>query len=100
LQPLDLIGTPDRARIHKLRRILAVGITSPPVANAGEPLLHEISSEARRLMEFYQAGLDAYAGDRERWAEAMGRVLTEDGSNPYYSWFTAGISEGTTGGHQ
>jgi spermidine synthase len=51
-------------------------------------------------MEFYQASLDAYAGDRERWAEAMGRMLTEDGSNPYYSWFTAGISEGTTGGHQ
>ncbi len=67
-----------------LPRVLAAGTTAPPVANAGEPLTAAISTEARRLMEFYQAGLDAYAGDRPRWAEAMGRVLAEDRSNPYY----------------
>lgn len=83
-----------------LPRVLAAGTTAPPVLNAGAPLIAAISAEGRRLMEFYQAGLDGYAGDRTRWAEAMGRVLTEDGSNPYYSWFAAGIPEETIGGGQ
>jgi len=39
-------------------------------------------------MDFYQAGLDAYAGERELWAERMRRVHAEDASNPYYSWFS------------
>jgi spermidine synthase len=83
-----------------LPRVLAAGTTAPPVVNAGEQLTAEISAEGRRLMEFYQASLDVYAGDRKGWAEAMGKVLAEDGSNPYYSWFTAGIPKDTTsGGH-
>jgi predicted membrane-bound spermidine synthase len=81
-----------------LPRVLAAGTTAPPVANAGEPLVAAIAAEGRRLMEFYQASLDVYAGDRKRWAEGMGKVLAEDRSNPYYSWFMAGVPEDTTGG--
>jgi spermidine synthase len=43
-------------------------------------------------MDFCEAGLDAYAGDRQRWAENMKKVLDEDGSNPYYAWFAAGMT--------
>jgi hypothetical protein len=45
-------------------------------------------------MEFYQVGLDASAGERERSAENMDKVLNEDGSNPYYRWFLPETSEG------
>jgi spermidine synthase len=83
-----------------LPRVLAAGTTAPPDANAGAPLTAEISAEGRRLMEFYQASLDVYVGNRKGWAEAMGKVLAEDRSNPYYSWFTAGIPEDATGGGQ
>lgn len=50
-----------------------------------------IAAERRNLMDFYQAGLDAYAGDRKRWAENMAKVASADGSNPYYAWFMAGL---------
>jgi spermidine synthase len=97
--------TDDRPRIESaawlrpgefyrvLPSVLAAGTTAPLVANAGESLMAAIAAENRRLVGFYQAGLDAYSGDRTAWAEAMNRVATEDGSNPYYSWFTAGLSE-------
>jgi len=45
-------------------------------------------------LDFYQAGLDAYKGERELWAEKMNKVLSEDGSNPYYAWFVTATSEG------
>ena len=53
------------------------------------PLMTTIATERRRLMHFYEAGLAAYAGERERWAEDMAKVSTEDASNPYYAWFLA-----------
>jgi spermidine synthase len=76
-----------------LPRVLALR-TDPTIAEASEPLMTEIATERRRLMDFYQAGLYAYAGERARWAENMDKVLNEDGSNPYYRWFLAGTSEG------
>jgi len=49
-------------------------------------------------MDFYQAGLDAYAGERELWAEKMVEVIAGSRSNPYYSWFLVGTSEDKVGG--
>ncbi len=72
--------------------------TDPTIARGDETLVAAIATERRRLMDFYQTGLDAYAGERERWAENMGKVLNEDGSNPYYRWFLASASERTTAG--
>lgn len=76
-----------------LPRVLAAGTTAPPLVNADQPFLSAMTVEARRLMEFYQAGLDAYDGDRAGWAEIMRKVASEDGSNPYYRWFLGGFSE-------
>jgi spermidine synthase len=80
-----------------LPRVLAVG-TAPAIVNASEPLMAAIVAEQLRLMDFYQAGLDAYAGERKLWAENMNKVSANDGSNPYYSWFMAGTSEHKIGG--
>ncbi len=94
-----LATTDDRPRIEYaawlrpgefyrvLPRVLATGTRAPTIVNASESFRAEVGAEARRLMDFYQAGLDAYAGEEGAWAEGMRRVSTEDGSNPYYSWF-------------
>jgi spermidine synthase len=96
--------TDDRPRIEyaaALRRgefsrvlpgVLALR-TAPTITNAGEPLIVAIATEQRRLMDFYQAGLAAYAGKEELWAQHIGQVSTEDRSNPYYAWFLAGSSD-------
>lgn len=80
-----------------LPRVLAVG-TDPTIANAGERLMAAIATERRRLLDFYQAGLYAYAGERARWAEIMDKVSREDRSNPYYAWFLTGPSDDKVGG--
>jgi spermidine synthase len=95
--------TDDRPRIEyaaALRRgefsrvlpnVLALR-TDPAITNAGEPLIVAMATEQRRLMDFYQAGLAAYAGKQELWAQRIGQVSIEDRSNPYYAWFLAGTS--------
>jgi spermidine synthase len=82
---------------HVLPRVLAQR-TDPAIAGADEPLLALIATERRRLMDFYQAGLDAYAGERELWAGKMVEVFAGGRSNPYYSWFLVGTSEDKVGG--
>jgi spermidine synthase len=64
--------------------------TAPVIVNADPVMMLEIGREQYRLMRFYQAGLDAYAGDRVSWAESMRSIASEDASNPYYLWFMAG----------
>jgi hypothetical protein len=49
-----------------------------------------VATERERLLAFYAAGLYAYSGERELWARALKRVLTEDGANPYYRWIVGG----------
>ena len=90
--------TDDRPRIESaawLRRgefarvlpgVLALR-TDPTLVDADDPLLAAVAAERRRLLDFYQAGLYAYAKERERWAETAQRVFAEDGSNPYYRWY-------------
>src|SRR5262249_47490940 len=48
-----------------------------------EPIELDVSriaaaTERERLLTFYAAGLYAYSGEREPWARALKRVLTED----------------------
>jgi spermidine synthase len=74
-----------------LPRVLAMR-TDPMIVQGDELLLAAIATERRRLMDFYQAGLDGYAGERERAIQNMGKVLNEDGLNPYYRWFEPGAS--------
>jgi spermidine synthase len=101
--------TDDRPRIEyaawlrsgEFSRVLPRALaqrTDPAIAGADEPLLEAIATERRRLMDFYQAGLAAYGGEREQWAEKMSKVLAEDGSNPYFSWFLEGSSKEKIGG--
>lgn len=75
-----------------LPRLLALR-TDPVIDGADEQFVSAMATERRRLLDFYQAGLAAYSGDRELWAECMQRVADEDGSNPYYAWFLAGLPE-------
>jgi spermidine synthase len=74
-----------------LPRVLALR-TDPAIANAGEPSMSALTTERQRLLDFYQAGLAAYTGDRKLWVENLDKILSEDKSNPYYSWFLAGTS--------
>jgi predicted membrane-bound spermidine synthase len=79
-----------------LPRVLGLR-TEPAIANADGSLVAAIADERRRLMDFYQAGLYAYAGERRLWVESMDKVSAEDGSNPYYAWFLAGTSQERSG---
>lgn len=47
----------------------------------------EIAQEQYILWLFYQAGLAAYQGERNRWVRLMNRILEMDPDNPYYQWF-------------
>lgn len=71
-----------------LLNVLAVG-TAPVIVHADSRFTAEVYAEQRQLTSFYQAGLDAYLGDRARWAEEMAGVIAADRSNPYYAWFMA-----------
>jgi predicted membrane-bound spermidine synthase len=50
----------------------------------------EIEREQHILWMFYQAGLAAYQGERNRWFRLMNHVLQMDFDNPYYQWFISG----------
>jgi len=73
-----------------LSRVLALR-TDPAISNAAEPFMAEIATERRQLMYLYQAFLDGNAGERELWAENMGKLYAEGRSNPYYSFFLAEV---------
>jgi spermidine synthase len=60
--------------------------TLVPVEGADSALQSEIAMRHGTLMNFYIAGLAAYEGDRETWAEAMGKVQVAEPKNAYYSW--------------
>jgi spermidine synthase len=95
-----LIEYADWLRSGEFARVLPSVLaqqTEPAILGADQPLLSAVTSERVRLLDFYQAGLDAYEGERGLWAQKMNKVLTEDGSNPYYSWFVSATSEGKIG---
>src|SRR5262247_598799 len=72
-----------------LPRVLEVR-TDPPLLGADEKLRVAVAEESERLLEFYGAGLRAYAGERKEWASALEHVLKGDGENRYYRWFVGG----------
>jgi len=61
-----------------------------PLRNATTADRAAAAAERTRLLRFYQAGLNAYEGDRAAWERNMDLVMREDGTNPYYLWFAGG----------
>ena len=60
--------------------------SSPRLTHGSSVLSQEIDAERSGLMAFYDAGLDAYKGDREAWRTDIGTVLLQHRDNPYYQW--------------
>ena len=82
-----------------LPRVLAVR-TDPPLVGADESFRVEVAQERKTLLGFYEAGMDAYRGERELWARTIGTVMKQDPGNPYYRWIigeAAGSARQNTG---
>jgi spermidine synthase len=75
-----------------LPRVLALR-TDPPLRGADEAFRAAVAEERGHLFDFYAAGLHAYRGERELWAEAIERVLKEDAGNPYFRWIIGAARE-------
>lgn len=58
----------------------------PPLRNATEEFRARAAAAREALLSFYQAGLAAYAGNREEWGSSMQRVMAAEPGNPYYRW--------------
>jgi spermidine synthase len=68
-----------------LSHVLSVR-SEPPLRNANQAFRAQVAAAREGLLGFYEAGLSAYAGDREGWARSMQRMLAAEPDNPYYSW--------------
>jgi spermidine synthase len=64
--------------------------TEPPVRGTDTAFLDAMRTEDQHLGDFYEAGLAAYRGERELWANRIQHLLSEDGDNPYYRWTLLG----------
>jgi len=64
--------------------------THAPLQRASDSFRSEVGVEHERLLRFYEAGLYAYADQRELWERTLASVLAEDGNNPYYRWIAGG----------
>ena len=73
--------------VHVLPQLLALR-TDPPLMGADNAMRENIERERRNLLSFYDAGIAAYSGDRQRWREAIQNVFAADKNNPYYLWIT------------
>ncbi|MEZ2345552.1 fused MFS/spermidine synthase [Terriglobus sp. RCC_193] len=60
--------------------------TEVPAIGLNRELTAEIHQRQSALFDFYAAGLAAYAGDRNRWEQAIRRVASVDPENAYYQW--------------
>jgi len=72
--------------VRVLPALLALA-TPAPLENADSLLKLQVADHRRRLLGFYDAGLSAYRGQRQRWGQQVQEVLREDAANPYYRWF-------------
>jgi spermidine synthase len=68
-----------------LPKLLALQ-TQVPVERIDDALLAEITRRRESLANFYEAGLAAYAGNREAWSKAVAKVKAAEPANAYYSW--------------
>ncbi len=75
--------------VRVLPEVLALQ-TQPAVSHASPELLADVAFQHDVLFTFYAAGLAAYQGDRDRWADALDKVMRADSTNPYYRWIANG----------
>ncbi|MCY1325184.1 Polyamine aminopropyltransferase [compost metagenome] len=79
-------------RPDELQRTLPalVGLRSKaPLVGADAALEKSVADAHNRLMLFYQASLNAYAGYRDEWARDMELLMRVKPDNPYYRWFVS-----------
>ncbi|NML97940.1 fused MFS/spermidine synthase [Paraburkholderia sp. RP-4-7] len=60
--------------------------TAPPLQGADDAFRAAMENSRGALQSFYSAGLDAYKGDRDAWAQDIGNVVRADPDNAYYRW--------------
>ncbi|WP_244513230.1 MULTISPECIES: fused MFS/spermidine synthase [unclassified Ensifer] len=63
--------------------------SKPPLVGADKDLEKSVTGAHDRLMLFYQASLNAYAGYRAEWARDMELLMRVEPGNPYYRWFVS-----------
>jgi len=71
--------------VQLLPEILALR-SDVPVEDADDVLAAEVQQRRTVLMDFYAAGLAAYAQDHARWQTAIARVEAAEPENAYYTW--------------
>ncbi|WP_457580606.1 fused MFS/spermidine synthase [Ensifer canadensis] len=79
-------------RPDELQRALPALIalrTEPPLVAADPATKTSIAEARNRLLLFYQASLNAYAGYRAEWARDMELLMRVEPANPYYKWFVS-----------
>jgi spermidine synthase len=64
--------------------------TDAPVKDADPALRAALDTERDSLSSFYAAGVAGYRGEKNLWAQAIGRALRTDAANPYYRWSVGG----------
>jgi spermidine synthase len=80
-----------RGEITKTLPALLALRTSPPLSDAEAPFQSEVAERREQLLVFYAAGLAAYKGDRDRWAQAIDRAIGSGSRNPYYRWIVGQV---------
>lgn len=71
---------------NTLTHLLALR-ADPPLKGADDAIANEVQAQYRTLHTFYDAGLDAYRGNRDAWQANIRSVMHDDADNPYYRWF-------------
>ncbi|GGP26849.1 hypothetical protein GCM10010971_26680 [Silvimonas amylolytica] len=61
--------------------------TPIPLQGADDDFSAAVSARQQALLDFYAAGLAAYAGDQDAWQEALARALRMEPENPYFRSF-------------
>lgn len=64
--------------------------SEPPLHGADDAFRAAMENSRGALQSFYAAGLDAYQGDRDAWAQDIGDALHKDPDNAYYRWLIGG----------
>ncbi|MFL9981769.1 fused MFS/spermidine synthase [Paraburkholderia sediminicola] len=60
--------------------------TAPPLQGADDAFRAAMENSRSALQSFYSAGLDAYKGDRDAWAQDISNAVRTDPDNAYYRW--------------
>jgi len=75
--------------VRVLPQVLALR-TPPPLTGTDDEFLNGVATQREALMQFYEAGLAAYKGDRKAWARALDAALRANPDNPYFRWVAGG----------